>query len=53
MMLSVERQQKVKEELYLFLLNKRENALQKAMTENNARIIGLLQATTHDLSRSI
>lgn len=39
-MLSVERQQKVKEELYLFLLNKREeNALNQAMTEDNIRII--------------
>ncbi len=39
-MLSVERQQKVKEELYVFLLNKREeNALNKAMTDDNIRII--------------
>ncbi|MCD7925782.1 MAG: polysaccharide biosynthesis tyrosine autokinase [Bacteroides sp.] len=39
-MLSVERQQKVKEELYLFLLNKREeNALNQAMTDNNARVL--------------
>jgi uncharacterized protein involved in exopolysaccharide biosynthesis len=39
-MLSVERQQKVKEELYLFLLNKREeNALNQAMTEDNIRVI--------------
>ena len=39
-MLSVERQQKVKEDLYVFLLNKREeNALNQAMTEDNIRII--------------
>ncbi len=40
MMLSVERQQKVKEELYIFLLNKREeNAINQAMTDDNIRII--------------
>ena len=39
-MLSIERQQKVKESLYLFLLNKREeNALSQAMADNNARVI--------------
>src|SRR5690606_34623703 len=39
-MLSVERQQKVKEELYLYLLNKREeNAINQAMTDDNLRII--------------
>ena len=39
-LLSVERQQKVKEELYLYLLNKREeNELTQRMTESNARII--------------
>lgn len=38
--LSVERQQKIKEELYLYLLNKREeNELTQAITESNARII--------------
>lgn len=38
--LSVERQQKIKEELYLYLLNKREeNALTQAITESNTRII--------------
>lgn len=39
-MLSIERQQKIKESLYLFLLNKREeNALSQAMADNNARLI--------------
>ena len=39
-MLSIERQQKVKESLYKFLLNKREeNALSQAMVDNNARVL--------------
>ena len=39
-MLSIERQQKLKEALYLFLLNRREeNALSQAMADNNARVI--------------
>lgn len=39
-MLSIERQQKIKEALYLFLLNKREeNALSQAMADNNDRVI--------------
>lgn len=39
-MLSIERLQKIKEALYLFLLNKREeNALSQAMADNNARVI--------------
>ena len=38
--LTVARQQKIKEELYLFLLNKREeNALRQAVTQSNARIV--------------
>ncbi|MBL1407282.1 GumC family protein [Sphingobacterium faecale] len=40
LMLEVERKQKVKEDLYLFLLNKREeNALNQAMTEDNIRVV--------------
>ena len=39
-MLDIERNQKIKEDLYLFLLNKREeNALNQAMVDDNARII--------------
>lgn len=39
-MLSIERQQKIKETLYLFLLNRREeNALSQAMADNNANVI--------------
>lgn len=39
-MLSIERQQKIKEALYLFLLNRREeNALSQAMAVINARVI--------------
>lgn len=39
-MLSLERKQKIKESLYLFLLNRREeNSLSQAMADNNARVI--------------
>lgn len=40
-LISIERRQKIKESLYMFLLNRREeNALTAAMADNNARIIG-------------
>lgn len=46
-MLSIERQQKIKEALYLFLLNRREeNALSQAMADNNARIIDSTDGST-------
>lgn len=39
-LLAIQRQQKIKESLYLFLLNKREeNALSRAMADDNARMI--------------
>lgn len=39
-LLAIKRQQKIKESLYLFLLNKREeNALSRAMADDNARMI--------------
>lgn len=39
-LLSIERRQKIKESLYMFLLNRREeNALSQAMADNNARMI--------------
>ena len=49
--LSVERQQKIKEELYLYLLNKREeNALTQAITESNARIIDPASGSSRPVS---
>ena len=39
-MLSIERKQKIKESLFIFLMNKREeNALTQAMVDNNARLL--------------
>jgi hypothetical protein len=39
-MLTIERQQRIKEELYLYLLNKREESqLSQATTESDARVI--------------
>lgn len=49
--LSVERQQKIKEELYLYLLNKREeNALSQAITESNARIIDVATGSNNPIA---
>ena len=50
-MLSIERQQKVKESLYLFLLNKREeNALSQAMVDNNARVLDSVSGSNIPIS---
>ena len=50
-MLSIERQQKVKEALYLFLLNKREeNALSQAMADNNASVIDGAEGSNSPIS---
>ena len=49
--LTVERQQKIKEELYLYLLNKREeNALAQAMTESNTRILDAAHGSNMSIS---
>ena len=50
-MLSVERQQKVKEQLYVYLLQKREeNALAQSITESNARLIEAPKGPTGPIS---
>lgn len=50
-MLSVERQQKVKEQLYVYLLQKREeNALAQSITESNARLIEAAKGPTKPIS---
>ena len=50
-MLSIERQQKIKESLYLFLLNRREeNALSQAMADNNARVIDSAEGSNAPIS---
>lgn len=52
-MISIERQQKIKESLYLFLLNRREeNALSQAMADNNARIIDSAEGSNAPISPS-
>ena len=53
-MLSIERQQKIKEALYLFLLNKREeNALSQAMADNNARVIDGAEGSNAPISPNL
>ena len=50
-LLSIERQQRIKEELYLYLLNKREeNALSMATTETNARVLQTAQPVNNPVS---
>lgn len=50
-MLSVERQQKVKEQLYVYLLQKREeNALAQTITESNARLIEAAKGPANPIS---
>ena len=50
-MLTIERQQKIKESLYMFLLNKREeNALSQAMADNNARLIDEADGSSNPIS---
>ena len=50
-MISIERQQKIKEALYMFLLNRREeNALSQAMADNNARVIDSAEATPYPIA---
>ncbi|MBQ0080485.1 MAG: polysaccharide biosynthesis tyrosine autokinase [Alistipes sp.] len=49
--LTIVRQQRIKEELYLYLLNKREeNAISLAITENTARIIDSAFGPLHPVS---
>src|SRR5690554_5703917 len=51
MMISVERQQKVKEDLYILLLNKREeNAISQAMTDDNIRFIDVAYGSNSPVS---
>lgn len=52
-MLSIERQQKIKEQLYLFLLNRREeNAISQAMADNNAQVINSPDGPSSPISPS-
>ncbi|MBQ9194229.1 MAG: chromosome partitioning protein ParA, partial [Bacteroidales bacterium] len=53
-MVSIERQQKIKESLYIFLLNKREeNALTQAMVDNNARMIDPAEGSYYPIYPSL
>lgn len=48
---SVERQQRIKENLYMYLLNKREaNNLKKNMQESNARVLDPAEGSDHPVS---
>lgn len=49
--ISIERQQKIKEELYLYLLNKKEeNELQLSITESNCRIVDSANGSMNPVS---
>lgn len=49
--ISIERQQKIKEELYLYLLNKKEeNELQLSITESNCRIVDSANGSINPIS---
>lgn len=49
-LISIERQQNIKENLYVFLLNKREeNALTQAMVDNNARMIDSAEGSSRPI----
>ncbi len=49
-LISIERQQNIKESLYVFLLNKREeNALTQAMVDNNARMIDSAEGSSRPI----
>ena len=50
-LISIERQQQIKESLYIFLLNKREeNALTQAMVDNNAQIINEVSGSSRPIA---
>lgn len=49
----IERQQNIKESLYIYLLNKREeNALSRAMVDNNARVIDAAESSYRPVAPS-
>ena len=50
-LVSIERQQKIKEELYLYLLNKKEeNELQQTITESNCKIVDTADGSSSPVS---